>query len=887
MASVTFDDRSILVGGKRIWLVSGSVHYFRIPVELWRDRLLKARRAGLNCISTFVPWNYHEPEEGQWEFSDEKDVSAFVRMAGKLGLYVILRPGPYIGADWDCGGLPAWLAAKTGVAYRTSSATFTHYFDKFFRRLLPKLAELQVSRGGNIILIQNENQYPVTTMPDRLGYLEFISQLFHRSGFDIPIISSNNFTDPPVPGGVECVASDGNEIQFLKRMRLRQPNAPLLVTDFATGSGDNWSQEHNMRDGRQVARRAMETLGCGAQYNYYTWCGGTNFAFWAGQHPEGESLYQTTSYDYDAPLAEGGGLTEKYYLTRPVNMLANHMGKFFASSILEQPGVTIHDSSDVLNLNGSLCNWAIVTNHGRDEITSAKISLPEGQELSVSLEPFGAAAIPVELDLSPTQMLDYSNLTPLGLFGEKLLVLHGSAGWDAKISINGLEVQAEVPTEIEPEIIEHQGIILAIINSEAAMRTWLIDDCLIIGPNYVGENLDQIVDAHGVKQYPILSLDGKLSHKKSNSERSRRSTPPHLGHWKRLGLCLEPLDKSKQDAWIKIPGPKDVDSLGVHHGYAWYRIEMKQPRAKKHNIFLPDCEDRALLFLNGNPLGVWGRGDDAKRTPISASFKKGTNVLTVMVDNMGRFTASQRIGQRKGLFGHIYDAKALRTSKFKLKPMESFSKRLIPRQQTFLMEELKKQKTWSAEINVSLTKVAPIHLSFKNVPHHLAIICNERLVGFFANSGMNFGDVTLGAELKKGKNAIKLVMWGEVAAKTLDNVKFHALNESLSEQADWRWCPWTTPEDKNSAGGRDMPAWYCVKFKTPSSSQPLFLHVAGAKKGQLFLNGRNIGRFWKIGPQHDYYLPPCWMEGENELLLFDEQGKSPSPSKLLFHRNKK
>ena len=116
MASVTHDDRCFLVDGKPIWLVSGSVHYFRTPAGQWRDRLLKAKRGGLNCISTYIAWNFHEPREGQWELSGDHDVVSFVKLAGELGLYVILRPGPYICSEWDFGGLPGWLTTKQGIA---------------------------------------------------------------------------------------------------------------------------------------------------------------------------------------------------------------------------------------------------------------------------------------------------------------------------------------------------------------------------------------------------------------------------------------------------------------------------------------------------------------------------------------------------------------------------------------------------------------------------------------------------------------------------------------------------------------------------------------------------------------------------------------------------
>ena len=121
MPTVRYDDRSFFLDDRRIWLTSGSIHYFRVPRELWRDRLLKAKRAGLNCIQTYVAWNLHEPSEGQWDFEGERDVLAFIEQAADLGLYVILRPGPYICAEWDFGGFPAWLAAKSS-AWRSVSA---------------------------------------------------------------------------------------------------------------------------------------------------------------------------------------------------------------------------------------------------------------------------------------------------------------------------------------------------------------------------------------------------------------------------------------------------------------------------------------------------------------------------------------------------------------------------------------------------------------------------------------------------------------------------------------------------------------------------------------------------------------------------------------------
>ena len=883
MATVTYDDRSFLVDGRRVWLVSGSVHYFRTPSALWRDRLIKAKRAGLNCISTPVAWNVHETTEGQWDLTGEKDIAAFVRLAGEIGLYVILRPGPYIGADWDAGGMPGWLLAKSGLTCRSSNAAFTHYYDKYFRKVLPPLADLQVTRGGNIILIQNEHEYVMTTMPDRMTYLRFINQLFRRSGFDVPIITCNHFTEPTLGETVECVNGWGNEVQLLKRMRLRQPNAPLLMTEFRCATGGVWGGKDHPRDGREVARRAMTVLGCGAQCNYTMWHGGTNFAFWGGRSAQADDRYQLTSYDCTAPLTETGGLTDTYYYTRPVNMLANHMGQFFASSILEQPGVNVHDSTSVLNLSGPLCDWAIVTNNGRDDITAAKVSLPEGQNLDVPLGLIGAAAIPVELDLGPVGMLDYANLTPLGLFGTNILVFHGPGGWEARICVNGKEVRGEVPKDLAPVLIEHEQMLLVLVNSVTAMRTWLVEEGLVFGPAFVGEGLDDVVLPPGTRQYAVLSMDGKLTSKRQAPTRAKKHPIPRLRQWRRLAVCPEPTDDELE--WKKLDDPKDVDQLGVHYGYAWYRIEIDSPRARKHNLFLPACEDRATLFLNGKRVGVWGRGDGAKRLPVPTSFKRGRNVLVALVDNLGRFSSGSRMGQKKGLYGHIYDAKPLRHGRFKLKSMESFSKRLIPRQQAHLLGELENMKVWSAELAIPLTKVAPVHLSFTGLDHHVAVICNERSVGFFANDGRNFGDVTLGNELRKGKNLLRLVLWGDVTAKTLHEVSLHVLTQVLSDRAEWGVRPWETEPQPNQLPGAGRPTWYVSSFKHASQVGPLMLRVAGTKKGQVILNGFNIGRFWTIGPQLDYYLPECHLGQDNEILLFCEDGRAPSQTKVLAASN--
>ncbi|MCD6303966.1 MAG: beta-galactosidase [Planctomycetes bacterium] len=881
MASVTYDDRSFLIDGQRIWLVSGEVHYFRVPSALWRDRLLKAKRGGLNCISTCIPWNYHEPQEGRWELSGEKDLGAFIRLAGDLELYVILRPGPYICGHWDFGGLPAWLTTKTGMSYRMGGAAYSHYLDKYFRQVLPRLADLQVTRGGNIVLIQNENHYRITTMPDRLNYLSFVSQLFRRSGFDIPIITNNDFTAPAVPESIECVSGGREIIGHLKRMRLRQPNAPLLAIEFDNGGPDAWGEQHHVMAARATARRAMEILGWGGQYNYYMYHGGTNFGFWAGRLSGSGAAYGTASYDYDAPIAEGGGLTEKYYLTRPVNMLARHMGRFLASCTAPTPAATVADSTAIMNLSGPDASWAFVSNGGREEISVVRIALPEGRQLDVCLGEIGAAAVPYDLQLDPQTSLDYANVTPLGLFGENTLVFHADAGWEARISINGREIRQTVPKGTEPKIIEQDEWLVVLINTPLARRTWLADDTLIFGPRFVGETLEDIEHAAGAKQCAILPLDGgKLAHRKAPAGRVTAPAAPKLKPWKRISVCTEPVSEDLQ--WQKLDHPAAAEKLGIHQGYLWYRIAWQEARSRKRNLFLPDCEDRATVYLNGELVGLWGRGASARRDPLACTVRRGRNVLTLLVDNLGRASSGLRLGAAKGLFGHVYEAKALRLRKPRLKRLEKFPRRVVPRGMAHLVGRLDKLEAWSMEFDLPLSQVSPVHVEFEDVPHHVAIMCNDRPVGFFPSEGRNYGQLTLTAGLRKGKNALHVLLWGEVDEKIVERFSFHGLPETISQDAEWSYRPWQMPTPGGPVVGKNQPAWYAARFACRPQDGPLFVHVAGAKKGQIFLNGHNVGRFWTVGPQEYYYLPECWLEEDNELLFFVEQGDLPRRTRLEY-----
>lgn len=885
MAVVTYDDRSLMIDTSRVWLTSGSLHYFRVPSTLWRDRLLKAKRSGLNCISTFIPWNFHQPDEKRWELTGDHDIADFVKLAGELGLYVILKPGPYIGADWDFGGLPGWLTAKSGIVYRTSNASFTHYFDRYFRKVLPRLADLQITHNGTIILIQNENRYAQASMPEGKSYLEFVNQLFSRSGFDIPIISCNSFFGPTVGENIECISLSENPARSLVRLRRNQDRKPMIAVDFESARARCWGKEAPSPSPAYIARTMLEIIGCGGQYNYNMWHGGTNFGFNAGRLWADEESFVTTSYDRGSALAEGGRLTDCYYLTKLVNMFSNHMGQFLSSCRMQEVSSGLVQRPGVLNVEGHLGSWTIITNNGQDDVTTARVWFSDIMDLEVPLAPIGAVAIGVDVELSDGVVLDYSNVMPLGFWGQKVLVFHGPAGWCAQISINGKVVRKSIPKNDEIAAWEHSGVLVVLINSDLAMRTWSLPDGLILGPKYVGQFPERIEHVPGATTYVTISHEGKVSRPKipAGSRSHKRSPAPRLSTWKPLAQCPEPTAAGADLEWQSIPGPRNVDRLGVHQGYAWYRIEIEQPRAATRRLFLPECGDRATVYLNAKKLGVWGLGEGAAKKPIAAQLKRGTNTLTLLLDNLGRYCEGPNLGEPKGLWGHIYNAKPLARVKFKLSEQKEFSRKLLPRSSWHLLGELDKQKVWSAKANVTLTKVLPIHLSINSAGHHFAIVCNDRPVLFAqkSNAQRSWGEAILGPELRAGKNSLEIIMWGDVDPNAIKNIQLHTLVENLTASARWSWRRWEMPPSTGPVKSIPVPAWFRSSFRCQDLDQPIFLELPGGK-GQLFVNGHNVGRFWGNGHNSRYYLPASWLNSENEIVVFEETGKAPQGAKLVI-----
>lgn len=303
-------------------VLSGALHYFRVHPELWADRLARCAAMGLTTIETYVPWNFHETYPGRRSFDGWRDVEAFIRLVAEHGLSAIVRPGPYICAEWDLGGLPAWLLADRNVRLRCLDPAYLRHVDAWFDELIPRLVPLQQTYGGPIAAIQVENEYG--SYGSDSAYLEHLRDGLARRGVNVPLFTSDGPTELMLSGGtlpgVWKTANFGSDaVHGLQVLRAHDPGGPLMCMEFWNGWFDHWGEPHHQRDAEDAAAELEAVLGEGASVNVYMAHGGTNFGLWAGANLDGDTYQPTvTSYDYDAPIGEAGELTEKYSRFRAI-----------------------------------------------------------------------------------------------------------------------------------------------------------------------------------------------------------------------------------------------------------------------------------------------------------------------------------------------------------------------------------------------------------------------------------------------------------------------------------------------------------------------------------------------------------------------------------------
>ena len=390
---LTWDRDRFYMNGNPFRILSGAIHYFRVVPGYWEDRLNKLKACGFNCVETVVCWNLHEPEEGRFVFSGPADIAAFLEKARQAGLYVILRPGPYICAEWEFGGFPSWLLSNKSMRLRCTDELFLEKVRNYFHALIKQIRPYLGDNGGNVIAMQVENEYG--SYGNDHGYMEALLKIYREEGISCLLFTSdgptyhmlNGGSIPGVLSGVNFGSGPAGSFALKKEL---DPDQPLFCCEYWNGWFDHWHEKHHERGAGDTAAVLEEILRAGASVNLYLFHGGTNFGFYNGANHEDGYQPTVTSYDYNAPLSENGDMTEKYAAVKEAAARCSD-GTFFGYPCNPDKGAAAGEPKKVVNMPrkdyGSIepgeyaCLFNNLTEISRKVVSSAPMSMEElGQD---------------------------------------------------------------------------------------------------------------------------------------------------------------------------------------------------------------------------------------------------------------------------------------------------------------------------------------------------------------------------------------------------------------------------------------------------------------------------------------------------------------------------
>ena len=308
-------DGTFLLNGKPFVVKAAEMHYPRIPAPYWEQRIEMCKALGMNTICLYIFWNLHEQEEGVFDFSGNKDISKFCKLAQKHGMYVIVRPGPYVCAEWEMGGLPWWLLKKKGIKLRSLDPYYMEHVKKFMKEVGKQLADQQLSRGGNIIMTQVENEFGA--YGNDKPYVAAIRDIVKEAGFTDVQLFQCDWSSTFQTNGLDDLlwtinfGTGANIEEQFKALKAARPNSPMMCSEYWSGWFDNWGRGHETRNAKAMVDGIRDMLDRNISFSLYMTHGGTTFGWWGGaNNPAYSSM--CSSYDYDAPISEAGWITPKY-----------------------------------------------------------------------------------------------------------------------------------------------------------------------------------------------------------------------------------------------------------------------------------------------------------------------------------------------------------------------------------------------------------------------------------------------------------------------------------------------------------------------------------------------------------------------------------------------
>jgi hypothetical protein len=996
MPTVEVTRDGIQIDGRPFPLLGGQLHYFRYPRAEWLDQLRKARAGGVNTIDTVIPWNFHEPRPGEYDFAGDADLAHYLDLCAELGLHAIVRPGPYICAEWENGGFPAWLTALPGLELRVDNPVYLEHLGRWFDTLLPILADRQATRGGPVILCQIENEHWASGRYGHDDHQRTLARAAIERGIDVPQYTCMG----PMDDWAEFRNGWSGIAEKLSQTRAAWPDNPMIVSELWSGWFDNWgASRHAHKTAAKLDMTLHQLAAVGSSgWSHWMWAGGTNFGYWGGRTVGGDTIHMTTSYDYDAPVSEYGGLTPKFFVARRHHLFMSTIGVRMAGvlagaaaggpQVIAPAAVAGRGEAgsapyrNVRAGGGAPAEWADFTatylqNPSLEGQTHQVFHRRPAAHLAIEVEAGSIKPIFANLPLGMTKgedvvdsfvlrpssfVLEYHTSRILGFWQRDAgdtLVFYGGAGEVGQLQLrieheelkieNAEQVEANAQFSIlnsqfsvrywiaeRPTLLRlHVGdrpLTVVLLTTERAERWWPLSDGFVCGPDLVldketgrqGDQESVLIERRGVEPFYRLDDRGAVSFVTLPSEPtapqahygwqstvqpggSPRSVSPGLLAWTRHTAS----EATAAAGWRPIERPRALEELGCDLGYGWYRAAIELAEDRLTTIAAPWLSDRARLLVDGVDQGWLGVHPLGPRFTLPIALAAGRHELRLLADNLGRFNYGSNTGERKGLLDTLYWGGRqidLTAGWVALWQEAVFAGEAIARARPGFVRAdaagvslanfaFQGPSVWLlCEFEAQAGMSYIIQLTGDRNPG--ALFVNGTAVARFSrHHGGGYIKVDISQLVRPGANALALNIQNYAGAAWQATLLEY--DPSAALDAEWSFRPgvtWESGDGSWELGAQDSPipnsqlptpgpAFYRATFAYDPAEHgagPFKIKLAGLGKGQIWLNGHNLGRYWSIGPQESYKLPASWLREANELLIFDEHGGDPGGVVILL-----
>ncbi len=656
-SSIGWKNNYFLVKGTPTVISAGEIHYARVPRELWRERLVKMKRAGFNTVSTYVFWNAQEPAPGVFELGDNLDLDAWLTEIESVGLYAIVRPGPYNCAEWLAGGIPQWITAK-GMQIRNTAADYLAAADAYYEKIIPIIAKHQIHKGGSVIWMQIENEHPAGSGTEGDAYLKHLYDKAVALGMEVPLYYSalHHATDPT-------------------------GTTPFGSRSYPWFSSETWSGWYSLPFGEMSAgdlttlqRTAWKVVGFGGGGNtFYVFHGGTNFGY------EGDT--STTSYDYRAPLGEESQLRQGYFAVRRPAAFTRAFESLIGGS---QDGGNIATVSSGLKtyIRKSASNGIAIflDNQGTSSVqtqvklSSPAIQLPAGStQITVASNEIRPVVVSAPFTANATfAYLATTVLGKLTIGSKTYYVCHGRSGESGEIAVQYANAPATAPatpwtwdaatklaratftyptgdaiTELPIDSGDGSSAVFLVVSSPLADRTWFTDTAIYLGATYIDDDLSVQVPTAGGK----VAVYGSTGRSDITVPAVTAPAIPAIGTWQWRDAAAEAAPGYDDSTWVSSAQPQPFGANDFQNGYGWYRAKFTASSAGNVTASIGGVRASALAFANGKQVSL-------SNASFSFTTVAGDNTVAILakhegLDKMYNVTGATGTGQYAGIWGGV------------------------------------------------------------------------------------------------------------------------------------------------------------------------------------------------------------------------------------------